>query len=106
MPKLLLAALVARRRILAIVATALFFAIPFSIAQPAAGQQPTAPEQKSPDQKTSDQKSDDSQEPATTLKVNVNIVQLFFNVKDKHGALIPNLTKTTSQFSKTASRRP
>jgi VWFA-related protein len=40
------------------------------------------------------QKSDDSQEPATTLKVNVNVVQLFFNVKDKHGALIPNLTKT------------
>ncbi len=32
-------------------------------------------------------------EPTTTLKVNVEIVQLFFNVKDKHGALIPNLTK-------------
>src|SRR5229473_3286522 len=28
-----------------------------------------------------------------TLKVSVNVVQLFFNVKDKHGALIPNLTK-------------
>ena len=28
-----------------------------------------------------------------TLKVNVNIVQLFFNVKDKKGALIPSLTK-------------
>jgi VWFA-related protein len=28
-----------------------------------------------------------------TLKVNVNVVQLFFNVKDKHGALIPNLKK-------------
>ena len=28
-----------------------------------------------------------------TLKVNVEIVQLFFNVKDKHGALIPHLTK-------------
>ena len=25
--------------------------------------------------------------------MNVNVVQLFFNVKDKHGALIPNLTK-------------
>src|SRR5579859_4355888 len=35
----------------------------------------------------------DSQEPAETLKVKVNVVQLFFNVKDKHGALIPNLTK-------------
>src|SRR6267378_2856073 len=28
-----------------------------------------------------------------TLKVNVNVVQLFFNVKDKKGALIPNLAK-------------
>ena len=40
------------------------------------------------------QKPDDSQNPTETLKVNVNVVQLFFNVKDKHGALIPNLTKT------------
>ncbi len=40
------------------------------------------------------QPSDDSQTPTETLKVNVNVVQLFFNVKDKHGALIPNLTKT------------
>jgi len=32
-------------------------------------------------------------ETATTLKVNVEVVQLFFNVKDKHGALIPNLNK-------------
>ena len=30
---------------------------------------------------------------ATTLKVNVEVVQLFFNVKDKHGALIPNMPK-------------
>jgi VWFA-related protein len=28
-----------------------------------------------------------------TLKINVNVVQLFFNVKDKHGALIPDQTK-------------
>src|SRR5579863_5693553 len=35
----------------------------------------------------------DNQKPSETLKVNVNVVQLFFNVKDKHGALIPNLTK-------------
>ena len=28
-----------------------------------------------------------------TLKVNVNVVNLFFNVKDKHGALVPGLTK-------------
>ena len=45
-------------------------------------------------QQASAQKSDDDQKPTETLKVNVNVVQLFFNVKDKHGALIPNLTKT------------
>jgi len=33
------------------------------------------------------------QESTETLKVNVEVVQLFFNVKDKHGALIPNLGK-------------
>src|SRR5258708_4770873 len=60
-------------------------------------QQPAAPkspaQQAAPVQKPDDQKSDDSQQPTETLKVNVNVVQLFFNVKDKHGALIPNLTK-------------
>ena len=47
-------------------------------------QQPTQPAQ-------SQQPAD--QNPSETLKVNVNVVQLFFNVKDKHGALIPNLSK-------------
>jgi len=37
--------------------------------------------------------SQNDQETMETLKVNVNVVQLFFNVKDKKGALIPNLTK-------------
>jgi len=36
-------------------------------------------------------------ESVETLKVNVNVVQLFFNVKDKKGALIPNLTKDQFQ---------
>jgi VWFA-related protein len=49
-------------------------------------------------QKPSDsQKPDDDQGPAGTVKVNVNVVGLFFNVKDKHGALIPNLTKNDFQ---------
>lgn len=39
------------------------------------------------------QKPDNSQEPTEKLKVNVNIVNILFNVKDKHGSLIPNLTK-------------
>ncbi len=47
-----------------------------------------------PAQKPADtQKSDDQQGPVETLKVKVNVVGLFFNVKDKHGTLIPNLTK-------------
>ena len=33
----------------------------------------------------------------STLKVNVNVVQLFFNVKDKKGGLIPSLTKDDFQ---------
>jgi VWFA-related protein len=37
-----------------------------------------------------DQEQDQS---VATLKVSVDVVQLFFNVKDKHGALIPNLNK-------------
>jgi VWFA-related protein len=41
------------------------------------------------------QKPESDQE---TLKVNVNVVGLFFNVKDKHGALIPNLTKDDFQI--------
>ena len=34
-----------------------------------------------------------------TLKVNVDVVQLFFNVKDKRGALIPSLGKDAFQIS-------
>jgi VWFA-related protein len=44
----------------------------------------------SSDANSGDQSQD---QPAATVKVNVEVVQLFFNVKDKRGALIPNLTK-------------
>lgn len=47
----------------------------------------------SSDRQSSDQ-GEDRDQSVGTLKVNVNVVQLFFNVKDKKGALIPNLTKT------------
>ena len=40
----------------------------------------------------------DQDQSSETLKVNVNVVQLFFNVKDKKGGLIPNLTKTDFQI--------
>src|SRR6202034_207931 len=40
-----------------------------------------------------DPNQDDQQQPVATLKVNVNLVSLYFTVHDKHGALIPTLTK-------------
>jgi VWFA-related protein len=43
--------------------------------------------------KAQSQKDDDDEQPATTFKANTNVVQLFFNVKDKKGGLIPNLPK-------------
>jgi VWFA-related protein len=42
--------------------------------------------------------SQDQDQTSETLKVNVNVVQLFFNVKDKKGGLIPNLTKDQFQI--------
>ncbi len=59
-----------------------------SLALPAGAQQPAPSSGQSP----SDEQS------VETLKVNVNVVQLFFNVKDKRGALIPNLTKDDFQI--------
>jgi VWFA-related protein len=38
-------------------------------------------------------KPESDDEPVTTLKVDVNLVNLFFTVKDKDGQLIPHLTK-------------
>ena len=40
-----------------------------------------------------DKTAQDQDQSLETLKVNVNVVQLFFNVKDKKGGLIPSLTK-------------
>jgi VWFA-related protein len=80
MPKLPVSS---RRMLAALVLAGLCAAAPFLMAQQPAAQLPSL----------QDQKSGDSQQPTETLKVNVNVVQLFFNVKDKHGALIPNMTK-------------
>ena len=83
---------------MAIVAlAALSVGVPFTIAQQPTSQPSTS--QPSTGQKPEDQKSDDSQQSTETLKINVNVVQLFFNVKDKHGALIPNLTKDDFDIS-------
>jgi VWFA-related protein len=40
-----------------------------------------------------DPNQDQADQPVATLKVNVNLVSLYFTVHDKHGALIPHLTK-------------
>src|SRR5579864_5713573 len=61
----------------------------------ARAQQSSSSPDNRPDQNHQDQEQDES---ATTLKVNVNVVQLFFNVKDKRGALIPSLTKGDFQI--------
>jgi VWFA-related protein len=73
---------------------------PFALAQNPPSSTPATPSAQAPAaqnpahaQKPEAQKSDEDQGPAETLKVSVNVVGLFFNVKDKHGALIPNLTK-------------
>src|SRR5579872_2397796 len=72
--------------VVAMLAISQFAAAQQSNSSPAANQKPA-------------QQSDNSQEPTETLKVNVNVVQLFFNVKDKHGALIPNLKKEDFEIS-------
>ena len=40
-----------------------------------------------------------TQHPVTTLRVNSNLVSLYFTVHGKHGELIPNLTKNDCQVS-------
>jgi len=50
-----------------------------------------APAQQSSSPPASDQQ--DSNQSVSTLQVNVNVVNLFFNVKDKHGTLIPDLKR-------------
>jgi len=75
---------------------ALSAATPAAVAQSPASSTADAPQAgaQTPAQKPADaQTPEDDQGPAGTVKVNVNVVGLFFNVKDKHGALIPNLTK-------------
>jgi len=41
----------------------------------------------------STQESTQGEEPMTTFKARTDLVQVFFNVKDRKGGLIPNLTK-------------
>jgi VWFA-related protein len=54
-----------------------------------------SPDQSQAPGQPQDQSQDQSME---TLKVNVDVVQLFFNTKDKKGGLIPSLTKDDFQI--------
>ena len=78
-----------RSRLVAILLAVLLLAIALPLAAQSRTDAPPPPSQASKEE-PQDQAPEDS---ATTLKVNVEVVQLFFNVKDKHGALIPSLTK-------------
>ncbi len=60
------------------------------LAASVAAQKPDSPPAAAPDSAPAQADADQS---AATFKANVEVVQLFFNVKDKHGALIPSLTK-------------
>ncbi|MGB0018141.1 MAG: VWA domain-containing protein [Candidatus Sulfotelmatobacter sp.] len=54
---------------------------------------PASGRQSSPPSGPAQSPGEDQDQSLETLKVNVNVVQLFFNAKDKKGALVYNLTK-------------
>lgn len=70
-------------------AAALLLAVP--LFSPAARGQ-LAPSPDAPPVSTAPAQSDDEQ-PVATFKLEVNLVNLFFTVKDRHGALVPHLTQ-------------
>jgi VWFA-related protein len=83
------------RALPAVFAFALFTILPgFLTAQKADSPPPSTSSSTSQD----DQAIGTADDPAATFKSNVEVVQLFFNVKDKHGALIPNLTKDSFEI--------
>ncbi|MGA7170899.1 MAG: VWA domain-containing protein [Candidatus Sulfotelmatobacter sp.] len=77
-----------------VAASVLFYLAAVSSATPAARAQSSNPSQPANAQDAGQSAPEKSDE---TLKVNVNVVGVFFNVKDKHGALIPNQTKDDFQ---------
>src|SRR5258708_34108269 len=54
---------------------------------------PDSQDKQSAAQAEKDRNKDSDQTPVTTFKANVDVVQLFFNVKDKKGGIVPNLPK-------------
>jgi len=70
-----------------------FIALALSFSPCLAAQTQAAP----PPAPSQEQQAPSDQEPVQTFKSQVNVVNLFFNVKDKHGMLIPNLAKEDFQ---------
>jgi len=73
--------------------SALAFVLSLSLAAAAQISPAQSPASNAPSSGAASSKDQSQDQPVETLKVNVEVVQLFFNVKDKHGALIPNLAK-------------
>src|SRR6476469_5384461 len=65
--------------------------------QPPNGAQPNTAQPNPPVNAQQQPKRDEQDQSVSTLKVNVDVVNLFFNVKDKRGALVPNLTRNDFQ---------
>jgi hypothetical protein len=82
----------------AILATAVTAAGLFSASLALAQQLPHLAGTPDSDSQTQENQPEERDQSVSTLKVNVNVVQLFFNVKDKKGALIPSLTKDDFQL--------
>lgn len=66
---------------------------PSSSSSPSPGVTSTGPTSNTNSASSPTSNSNSQDQSVETFKVGVDIVQLFFNVKDKHGALIPNLNK-------------
>jgi VWFA-related protein len=67
--------------------------------------QQSAP-QNTQQQPATQQNQHQDQEPVTTLRKDVNVVNLFFNVKDKHSALIADLTKADFELYEDGKQQP
>src|ERR1700761_9379985 len=71
---------------LALVATA-------TLSRPIVARAPSAPTPDAPPVSTAPDTSEEDSKPVDTLKVNVNLVSLYFTVRDKKNGLIPTLGK-------------
>jgi hypothetical protein len=60
---------------------------------------PDQQDREAADKAQSQKDKDTDEQPVTTFKANTNIVQLFFNVKDKKGGMIGNLPKDAFEVS-------